>query len=748
MMGFQCRRRQDGAFQDPRHRFAPWGRLPSIMNDKLWVKFPIFLAVFFCLYAYGLIANSLNTYGELKNKQQTQLISESAQRAATLGDYLQQQRRFVVETAHGPDISNYQANKALGMSLQYGLQASLDAIEANFSKTLTDRQIGDAPLYLRLALVDQSGQRLVDTAMPAPPPPVDGRDQTLRISIDPVHAVVMIAAPVEFRGTPAGQMVAWIDLDRLIQFLLPASDESFLQYILTTDGGQPVRLPASLPDPSPQLLDRIAHLADGKLEIAPQGPGDPAAVLVKQPLAGFPLILTTIAPEKTLTGEGHSQAFLLIAGFFPPIVLLSAILFERMRQRNAQVELKLHATRLRLMGISDNLIEGIILISGNGDILFVNRPALHIMGVDDDPKRFYGQPLSSLLLIGKAKETAQCWHRVVEQGATMVNDDEIFVTPHGREVSVAFACTPLRDPQYGPGIIVSFRDISTLKQAQHEAMQSMRLASIGQLAAGIAHEINTPAQYIGDNLAYVQDGMTSLHAAVDAMRVLAQQAAEIPQLAAPVAALHQAAPAALLDELTSEMPLALKDCQDGIAQIARIVLSMKEFSHPGGQGQTAADINRALENTLTVSRNAWKHVAEVEQDFAPDLPLVLCHLGEINQVFINLIMNAVQAIETSGKPLPGRIHIRTACQDGHAVITVADSGNGVPDAIRDHIFDPFFTTKDVGKGSGQGLTICRDVVVNKHNGTIQVGTAPQGGASFTVRLPVDGVTAPRPDAAV
>ena len=187
-----------------------------------------------------------------------------------------------------------------------------------------------------------------------------------------------------------------------------------------------------------------------------------------------------------------------------------------------------------------------------------------------------------------------------------------------------------------------------------------------------------------------------------------------------------------------ELPKAVGESLDGVTQIARIVSSMKEFSHPGSSGKTATDINRAIENTLTVSRNVWKHVASVERSFDPGLPPVPCHAGEMNQVLLNLVVNAAQAIESSGKPLPGVITIVTRADGDQVEITVRDSGGGVPKGIRERIFDPFFTTKAVGKGTGQGLAICRDVVVTKHGGSIDVGGDDGSGAIFTLRLPLDG----------
>jgi len=165
---------------------------------------------------------------------------------------------------------------------------------------------------------------------------------------------------------------------------------------------------------------------------------------------------------------------------------------------------------------------------------------------------------------------------------------------------------------------------------------------------------------------------------------------------------------------------------------------MKEFSHPGTRNKTMADMNRALDSTLTVSRNVWKHAAEVERDFDLSLPPILCYAGELNQVFLNLIVNAAHAVESSGKSLPGRITISTSRHGDDVVISIADTGSGVPEAIRERIFDPFFTTKEVGKGTGQGLAICRDVVMTKHGGSLELADNDGGGAVFIVRLPING----------
>ena len=271
---------------------------------------------------------------------------------------------------------------------------------------------------------------------------------------------------------------------------------------------------------------------------------------------------------------------------------------------------------------------------------------------------------------------------------------------------------------------------SAMRDAQTQAMQAAKLASVGQLAAGIAHEINTPTQYIADNLHFIGDSLTTVLNAIQvAQNLLATKA---PDAATDFATQVDTED---LTFVSGELLNAVTDSLQGVNQVASIVQSMKEFSHPGTHAKATTDINRALESTLTVSRNVWKHAAEIRLDLDADLPTILCLAGEINQVFLNIIVNAAQAIEESRKPFPGTIGIKTSYDDSDVIIRISDTGNGVPAAISHKIYDPFFTTKPVGQGTGQGLAICYDVVVNKHGGSLELESQDGEGATFTIRLP-------------
>jgi signal transduction histidine kinase len=193
--------------------------------------------------------------------------------------------------------------------------------------------------------------------------------------------------------------------------------------------------------------------------------------------------------------------------------------------------------------------------------------------------------------------------------------------------------------------------------------------------------------------------------------------------------------------LLEEVPKALQQSKEGVRRVATIIQAMKVFSHPGTEGRSTIDLNQALENTLLVARNEWKYVAELETELAPDLPMVECFPGEINQVFLNLVVNAAQAIQdvvgSSGDK--GTIHIQTRAEEGWVEIRVRDTGPGIPEPIREKIFLPFFTTKAVGKGTGQGLSIVHSVIT-KHGGSVSFETELNHGTTFLVRLPIRSTT--------
>jgi len=269
--------------------------------------------------------------------------------------------------------------------------------------------------------------------------------------------------------------------------------------------------------------------------------------------------------------------------------------------------------------------------------------------------------------------------------------------------------------------------------------KAQKLEAIGHLAAGVAHEINTPAQYISDNLRFATDAMGELLQLIALQRELAEDQLEGEARQALVDKLRGCIQAADLDYLSEELPSALAQCSEGIEHVSRIVRALKSFAHPGSSDQAEVDLNSALENTLVVCRGEWKYHAEVETDLDPSLPHVHCLPGEINQVFLNLIVNAAHAIEDAKKRDPdriGRIRVSTHSDGTWVDVRIADTGTGIPLEAQSHVFEPFFTTKEVGRGTGQGLAIAYDVVTRKHAGELTFETKEGAGTTFCIKLPL------------
>ena len=312
---------------------------------------------------------------------------------------------------------------------------------------------------------------------------------------------------------------------------------------------------------------------------------------------------------------------------------------------------------------------------------------------------------------------------LLKSGSAIIDLEEPgFDQVTGMPRTVVTSKVPLRDENgMVIGIIGVGFDITERKLAEQRLAQGEHLESIGRLAAGVAHEINTPIQYLNDSVYFIREAMQEL---------LAHNARLAAMLPAPPEADED------LEDLKKELPPALDRVVDGLGRIAEIVRSMKEFSHVDQREMSRVDLNRAINSTLIIARSEYKYVADVKTDFQ-DMPPVTCHGGQINQVVLNLVVNAAHAIadKVKGTPEKGLIIVKTCIEDGFAVVSVCDTGGGIPEAIRKRIFEPFFTTKEVGKGTGQGLSIAHNVI-KAHGGTLAFVTEIGKGTTFTVRLPL------------
>jgi two-component system, NtrC family, sensor kinase len=337
-------------------------------------------------------------------------------------------------------------------------------------------------------------------------------------------------------------------------------------------------------------------------------------------------------------------------------------------------------------------------------------------------------------LIGKTdfdffpREMAEKFYKdeqaLLKSGKPLIDIEELaFDKLSGTNRVILTSKVPLHDAAGNlTGLVGTGFDITERKAAEERMASSDRLESIGRLAAGVAHEINTPIQYLNDSVSFIREGVGELLAYIDK--------------------LHAARPAPAekdddVEYLREELPPALTRVADGLARIAEIVRSMKHFSHADQHEMSAVDLNASIASTLVIARSEYKDVADVETDYSA-IPPVTCHGGQINQVVLNLVVNSAHAIADFVKQHGGRgrIAIRTAVDGDYALITITDTGGGIPEGIRARIFDPFFTTKEVGRGTGQGLSIVRNTIVKGHGGQLDFDCEMGKGTTFYVRLPL------------
>lgn len=293
------------------------------------------------------------------------------------------------------------------------------------------------------------------------------------------------------------------------------------------------------------------------------------------------------------------------------------------------------------------------------------------------------------------------------------------------------------------GAIETLRDATDLKQMETELRLAQKLESVGQLAAGIAHEINTPTQYLSDNLQFLSEGFSNISRFIAEFNGLLEATVNKSVTDDLLIQVTNSIEDTDRDYFLEEIPVALKQSQEGIENISKIVRAMKEFSHPGSDDKEHFDINRIIKNAATVTGNEWKLVADMEFDLDEQLPTVPCYAQELGHVFMNLIVNASHALTDALDPESSeRGKIRISSENGGDVIKikVSDTGPGIPEAVLDKIFDPFFTTKEVGKGTGQGLSIAHSTVIDKHNGSLTCDSVEGTGTTFNIMIPMNDDT--------
>lgn len=411
---------------------------------------------------------------------------------------------------------------------------------------------------------------------------------------------------------------------------------------------------------------------------------------------------------------------------------------ERQRHRE-ELQLALaeaRAIRDQLDSVVDCAPAHIIALDRNGAIEFINRA-----GPGQRKEDVIGADWLSFIPDRDRAQTREHLESVMRDGAP--RSFELCVALESGTVWYSCYMGPLRSRGRINGAVIIAQEVTDVRRVQDELSAAQHLAAVGTLAAGIAHEINTPMQFVNDSLHFLRESVHDLMNLVNTQKALQKRVldgAAAPALMAASAEVDAAEAATDLSYLADHVPKAFDRCIDGLERMTAIVRSLKEFAHPATQEAAAVDLNRSIQSTLTIVRNEYKYVADLQTDFA-DLPPTVCHVNDINQVVMNLVINAAHAIadRVEGSETKGLIRVTTRCENTSVVIAVSDTGTGIPEAIRHRIFEPFFTTKEVGKGTGQGLALAWAIVTEKHHGQLTFATELGRGTTFFVRLPVAGI---------
>ncbi|HWR03772.1 MAG TPA: PAS domain S-box protein [Humidesulfovibrio sp.] len=404
-----------------------------------------------------------------------------------------------------------------------------------------------------------------------------------------------------------------------------------------------------------------------------------------------------------------------------------------------RAEARLRRNEARYRSLVESMHEGLVMARRGGVITYANDRFCAMLG--RKKPELIGRPLAEFAEAGSQPRLVLMLSASHADGQAGGPEEILWEHTGGQHIYSLVSPSVYADEEgKAVGFFAVVTDTTDRKGLESQLLHSQKLEAIGQLAAGIAHEINTPAQYVGNNTQFIKGAFDDLLAVIQATQELVAGAKNACPGPAEIEKLEKLMEDRDVSYLAAEVPGAINQTLEGVERISTIVRSVKQFAHPGAAVMAPADLNESMKSTATVSRNEWKYVAELDLDLDPALPLVVCMIGELNQVVLNLIINAAHAIADAKKLDPereGRITLATRFTPPWAEIRVSDTGTGIPPAAQAKIFDPFFTTKEVGRGTGQGLTISRSIVVEKHKGQLFFETKQGAGTTFVVRLPLE-----------
>ncbi|OIQ44950.1 MAG: histidine kinase [Gammaproteobacteria bacterium MedPE] len=430
----------------------------------------------------------------------------------------------------------------------------------------------------------------------------------------------------------------------------------------------------------------------------------------------------------------HAVLFALVITGVVFVIVATTILCVLVDERLNKAKITIEENAIREKSIVEQMADGLLTMNASGVIESANSAANSMFGREGNS--LVGLQFNSLMNdteLDKTLDEEQLSdylnNTVVTKGIKKdgtnfpieINFSKILVTSLQQEL---FNCV--------------VRDISQRVLMEGQLRQSQKLESMGQLSAGIAHEINTPTQYVSDNIMFLNTAFENCLKIIEKAQVLTnKQHTEITQQ--ELEDIHTIFVENDIDFIISEIPLAVTQSIEGLQRVKKIIGAMKSFSHSNQGEMSRVNIVEAIESTIIISRSEWRYIAELKTQYAEELPYIKCLRDEFNQVILNFIVNAAHAIEekySNDSAELGQIYIEVSSEDDSITIIIKDDGIGMSSDVKEKIFSPFYTTKGVGKGTGQGLSLAYSVIVEKHKGSITVTSEPMMGTTFNIMLPV------------
>ena len=551
----------------------------------------------------------------------------------------------------------------------------------------------------------------------------------MEISPSPVRIVVLVRA-AGGRDAPRDTLEALSALGGDVEIEIVRDADACLA--ATAAGGiDAVLLDRAGPDVSTPVLAALGRDAT------------PVVIITDEPGEGSALeAFRSGAADCVRVGPDYAEVL--------PIVVLEQLRRHRKQRARGQAERRIRDLQRYNENIIQNLNSALLVVDPDGRIMTANQTAEEILAAP--PDGLLGHFVWEWLAEEAPHESVI--GRTLRNGVRFKGAETKIRRRDGAVVPIGLSCSPLAaDPddapvtgEAAPGAVAIFQDLSEIKQLQRQVLQTEKMASIGQLAAGVAHEINNPMGFIHANLFQMTEYLGDLHQAWERVEELQKAIRDAGDDGGPGLESIRAASDALaacvrdldLDFVQTDFGKAVRESQDGAERIRHIVKDLRDFSHQGSDVCIEADVNECLDSTASIAWTMMKHSVVLQKEYC-DLPLVRCYPTQLKQVFMNLLVNAYQAIEEklAGEGGTGEIVLRSEPRDGGVAISVRDTGIGIPARDLARIFDPFFTTKQVGAGTGLGLATSYSIV-RRHQGRIEVESEPGRGSTFTVWLPLAG----------